>query len=82
VLLAYLDQYRLKMTRQIKHADATLEPLFLTVTGRPLTKGAIGLLFGRLRERVALPGKTISVSLMRKNFAVRYVQTGGDAAGL
>ena len=77
-LLAYLELYRLKVPRQVEYGDANAEPLFLTETGRPLTKGAIGCLFGRLRERVELPGKTLRVSLVRKHFAVRYLQTGGD----
>lgn len=81
-LLAYLDHYRLKKTKHFKQGGANSEPLFLSETGRPLTKGAIGLLFGRLRERVGMSRKDIRASLLRKNFAARYLQTGGDPQGL
>ena len=66
------------MVRQIKQGTANSEPLFLTETGHPLTKGAIGLLFGRLRKRVGMSRKEIRASLLRNNFAMRYLQTGGD----
>jgi site-specific recombinase XerD len=75
-LLMYLEQYRLKMTCPSNRDDANEEPLFLTETGAPLTKGTIGLLFGRLRQRVGM-SKT-RASLLRKDFAARYLQAGGD----
>jgi site-specific recombinase XerD len=81
-LLAYLDGYRLKQVMHSKQGGANAEPLFLSETGHPLTKGAIGLLFGRLRERVAGQEKNRCVSLLRKNFAARYLQTGGDQHAL
>jgi site-specific recombinase XerD len=81
-LLAYLDHYRLKEAMHCKQGNANAEPLFLSETGHPLTKRAIGLLFGRLRERVGGSPKTICASLLRKNFAVRYLQTGGDPSTL
>jgi site-specific recombinase XerD len=81
-LLAYLDHFRLKEATHFKQESANAEPLFLSETGRPLTKSAIGLLFGRLRERVGVSTKTICASLLRKNFAVRYLQTGGDLCTL
>jgi site-specific recombinase XerD len=76
--LVYLDQYRLKQTKQVKRGGANVEPLFLSETGHPLTKGAIGLLFGRLRQRVATSRKDMRASLFRKHFAARYLQAGGD----
>jgi site-specific recombinase XerD len=71
-LFMYLDHYRLKKTTHFKQDDANTEPLFLSETGHPLKKGAIGLLFGRLRERVAMSRKDIRASLLRKNVAMRY----------
>src|SRR6266487_2637683 len=81
-LLAYLDHFRLKEAKHFKQGAANAEPLFLSEMGHPLTKGAIGLLFGRLRERVGVSTKSICASLLRKNFAVRYLQTGGDLCTL
>lgn len=75
-LLAYLDQYRLKAAKHFKQDRANAQPLFLSERGRPLTKGAIGLLFGRLRKRVGM--SKIRASHLRKHFAARYMQTGGD----
>ena len=66
----------------MKQGGANAEPLFLSETGCPLTKGAIGLLFGRLRERVGGSTKAICASLLRKNFVVRYLQIGGDQSTL
>lgn len=66
------------MARSAKQGCANAEPLFPTETGRPPTKGTIGLLFRRLGEQAGIPEKTLAVSLVRKNFAERYVQTGGD----
>ncbi len=81
-LFAYLDHFRLKEVKHFKQGRANAEPLFLSETGRPLTKSAIGLVFGRLRKRVGVNTKTICASLVRKNFAVRYLQTGGDLCTL
>ncbi len=44
-LLAYLDDYRLKEAAHFEQGWTNSEPLFLSETGRPLTKGALGLLF-------------------------------------
>jgi site-specific recombinase XerD len=81
-LLAYLDASRLKQAKHLKQGGANAEPLFLSETGHPLTKGAIGLLFGRLRERVGGSTKAICASLLRKNVVVRYLQIGGDQSTL
>jgi site-specific recombinase XerD len=81
-LLAYLDHSRLKEAKHFKQGGPNSEPLFLSETGRPLTKGAIALIFSRLRERVEVRRKNISASLLRESFAVRYVQTGGDLDAL
>jgi len=77
-LLAYLDDYRLKEAVRFEQGGASSEHLFLSETGRPLTKSAIGLLFGRLRQRAGITRKGMSPSLLRESFAVRYLQAGGD----
>jgi len=50
-LLAYLDGYRLTEGARFERGGGSLEHLFLSETGRPLTKSALGLLFDRLRKR-------------------------------
>ncbi len=77
-LLAYLNEYRLGVTACFERAGANEDHLFLSEAGRPLTKSAIALLFGRLRKRARIMGKHISPSLLRETFAVRYLQTGGN----
>jgi site-specific recombinase XerD len=77
-LVAYLDAYRLKEGAYFEQGKACSEPLFLSETGRPLTKSAVALMFNRLRQRVDVSQKNIRASLMRESFAVRYLQTGGD----
>jgi site-specific recombinase XerD len=77
-LVAYLDAYRLKEEACFEQAGASSEPLFLSETGRPLTKSAVALVFNRLRQRVSISRKNIRASLVRESFAMRYLQTGGD----
>ena len=77
-LLAYLDGYRLTEGARFERGGGSLEHLFLSETGRPLTKGGIALLFGRLSKRARITGKHICPSLLRETFAVRYLQAGGD----
>lgn len=77
-LLAYLDQYRLGATVCFEERGTHEDHLFLSEAGRPLTKSAIALLFGRLRKRARITGKHVSPSLLRETFAVRYLQAGGD----
>ena len=72
-LLAYLDQYHLKV-----HGCAGEDPLFLTETGRPLTPNTITLLLNRLSRRAGLTGKCLSPSMLRDTFAVRFLQAGGE----
>jgi site-specific recombinase XerD len=50
-LLAYLDAYRLGAAECVERTDTSEDHLFLSETGRPLTKSGIALLFGRLRKR-------------------------------
>jgi len=76
-LLAYLDHYRLAPA-YFERAGVNEDHLFLSEAGRPLSKSALALLFGRLRKRARITGKHISPSLLRETFAVRYLQTGGN----
>ncbi len=76
-MLAYLNEYRLA-TACFERAGANEDHLFLSEAGRPLTKSALALLFGRLSKRVRITGKHICPSLLRETFAVRYLQAGGD----
>jgi site-specific recombinase XerD len=77
-LVAYLEEYRLKEGACFEQRGASSEPLFLSETGRPLTKSAVALVFNRLRKRAGMSRKNIRASLVRESFAVRYLQTGGD----
>jgi site-specific recombinase XerD len=77
-LVAYLEEYRLKEGVRLEQRGTRSEPLFLSETGRPLTKSAVALVFNRLRKRAGVSRKNIRASLMRESFAVRYLQTGGD----
>jgi site-specific recombinase XerD len=73
-LLFYLDQHRCGG----EGGDAEEEHLFLTETYHSLTKNALTLLFARLRIRAGLTERSISPSLLRDTYAVRYLQAGGD----
>jgi site-specific recombinase XerD len=77
-LLAYLDTYRLRGITHFERGGENSEPLFLSEAGRPLTKGAVALLFGRLRKRAGMGRKDIRASLLREGFALRYLRAGGD----
>jgi site-specific recombinase XerD len=79
-LLAYLDHYRLREAACGARTDEA--SLFLSETGRPLTKSGITLLFDRLRQRAGITRKGVSPLLLRENFAMRYLQTGGDLRAL
>jgi site-specific recombinase XerD len=77
-LVAYLEEYRFKEEACFEQRGASSEPLFLSETGRPLTKSAVALVFNRLRKRAGVSRKNIRASLVRESFAVRYLRTGGD----
>lgn len=77
-LLAYLDDDRLREETCAGQSGASEDHLFLSQTGRPLTKNGLTLLFGRLRQRAGVTRKGISPSLLRESFARRYLQAGGE----
>ena len=79
-LLAYLDGYRLG--RQAGGERAEEDALFLSEAGYPLTKSGITLLFDRLRKRAGIRRKGMGPVLLRENFAMRYLQTGGGLGTL
>jgi len=81
-LLAYLDAYRLGAAECVERTDTSEDHLFLSETGRPLTKSGIALLFGRLRKRAGITSKNVNPSLLRESFAMRYLQAGGDLCTL
>ena len=81
-LLAYLDDYRLGAAACGERAGGSSDHLFLSETGRPLTKSGIALLFDRLRKRAGITRKGVGPSLLRESFAVRYLQAGGDLGTL
>jgi site-specific recombinase XerD len=76
-LLTYLDDYRLGAASG-EWANVSEKHLFLSETGRPLTKNGIAHLFGRLRKRAEITRKGITTALLRESFAVRYLRAGGD----
>jgi site-specific recombinase XerD len=77
-LLAYLDTYRPRVAALLKKRVFSQDHLFLSETGRPLTKNGMTLLFGRLRKRSGISRKGVNPSLLREGFALRFLQTGGD----
>lgn len=79
-LLAYLDDYRLG--EAVCRERTEEEYLFLSEAGRPFTKSGITLLFDRLRQRAGITRKGVGPALLRENFAMRYLQTGGDLCTL
>jgi site-specific recombinase XerD len=58
--------------------DTSSEHLFLSEVGRPLTKNCIADVFDWLRNRAGIKGKLVTTSFLRKSFAVRYLQAGGN----
>lgn len=77
-LRAYLDASRLGVTAPVEQRGVGQDHLFLSETGRPLTKNGVVLLFGRLRKRAGMRRKSVNPSLLRESFALRYLQTGGE----
>jgi len=77
-LRAYLDTSRLGVTAPVEQRGVGQDHLFLSETGRPLTKNGVVLLFGRLRKRAGIRRKSVNPSLLRESFALRYLQTGGE----
>jgi site-specific recombinase XerD len=77
-LRTYLDDYRPRNPAGEEQAESSSEYLFLSERGRPLTKNGIMHVFERLRNRASMTGKQVTASLLRKNFAARYLQAGGD----
>ncbi len=75
-LVAYLEEYCLKEEACFEQRGASSEPLFLSETGRPLTKSAVALVFNRLRKRAGVSRKNIRASLVRESFAVRVIYRG------
>jgi len=77
-LLVYLDGYRLGAAASGERGCGSSDPLFLSEVGGPLTKSGVTLLFGRLRKRAGITGEGVTASLLRKSFATRYLQAGGN----
>jgi len=77
-LLTYLDGYRPGTPVGGEQAESSSDHLFLSERGRPLTKNGIMHVFERLRNRAGMMGREVTASLLRKNFAARYLQAGGD----
>lgn len=77
-LRSYLDTYRQGATARSKQRGASEDHLFLSETGRPLTRNGMALLFGRLRKRAGIMRKGVNPSLMRESFALRYLLAGGE----
>jgi len=80
-VLSYLDGHRCRRGLAVGGGDGE-EYLFLTEIYRPFTKNALTLLFARLKTRAGLTNASISPSLLRDTFAVRYLQAGGTVEDL
>lgn len=81
-LLVYLDQFRPDEEELSVYGRVGEDHLFLSETRLPLTTNMLALLFARLRKRAGLGDKSISPQNLRRNFALRYVQTGGNPRAL
>ena len=77
-LRAYLDTHRLGVAVPLEQRGVSQDHLFLSETGRPLTKNGMALLFRRLRKRAGISRKGVNPSLLREGFALRFLQAGGD----
>jgi site-specific recombinase XerD len=78
-LLACLDNYRLGET---VCGERTEGYLFLSEADRPLTKSGITLLFDQPTVWAGIIRKNVGPILLRENFAIRYLQVGGDLCTL
>ena len=77
-LLTYLDTYRQWAVACRAQRGASDDHLFLSETGRPLSRNGMALLFARLRKRAGIMRRGVNPSLLRESFALRYLQTGGE----
>ena len=77
-LRMYLDNHRFGGRACRVERGAGEDHLFLSERGDPLTKNGMALLFARLRKRAGIARKGINPALLRKSFALRFLQTGGD----
>ncbi len=57
-------------------------PLFGSQGKQPLTKNGVTMVFARFRKRAGISETTISPQILRHSFALRYLQAGGNPAGL
>jgi site-specific recombinase XerD len=81
-LLSYLKQSYPTNKDHVAERRTGDDPLFLFEQGRALTKNAVTLLFGRLRQRAGVCDTAISPQILRHSFALRYLQAGGEPRGL
>lgn len=80
VVRMYIERYRHGGSRvEVQHVEGSDVPLFLSETGKALTKNGVMLLFRRLRRRAGLTRERIGPTQIRDSFALRYLQAGGDA---
>jgi len=63
-----------------KPADASIDRLFLTRDGQPLTTNALKLVFSRLADRTGVT--RLHAHLCRHTFATSYLMNGGDIFSL
>ena len=80
-LLSYLEQYRPKGVGS-QRGGGEEDHLFLSEWYQPLSINGITLLFGRIKERAGIREKSVSPSVLRDTFAVRYLQGGGKLEAL
>jgi site-specific recombinase XerD len=77
-LRMYLDSHCFGVGACRVERGAGEDHLFLSERGDPLTKNGMALLFARLRKRAGIARQGINPALLRKSFALRFLQTGGD----
>ena len=78
---AYLEQARLTPAWEPRELEAQ-DRLLLTERRHPLTRNSLTLLFKRLSQRAGFTRTTISPSMLRDTYAIRFVQAGGGPAAL
>jgi site-specific recombinase XerD len=81
-LRAYLRQMDQTTRSGLTRRHAGGDPLFGSQGKQPLTKNGVTMVFARLRNRAGISETTITPQILRHSFALRYLQAGGNPAGL
>lgn len=81
-LRSYLKQMEPATKRGLSRRHAGGDPLFGSKGKQPLTRNGVTMVFARLRKRAGISDITMSPQMLRRSFALRYLQAGGNPRGL